>query len=76
MRKEIERVQLKLEEKNGLLWQEFLSQQLCAEPLVSLTPKSTKGSCAGPTKSRGGVIGHISKCELLIEGDISLSGGH
>jgi len=52
--------------------QEFLSQQLCAEPiqlLVSPTPKSTKGSCVAPTTSGEDIIGHTRECELLIAGD-------
>ena len=40
------------------------------ESHVSTAPKSTKRSCATPTTSEGDVIGQISQCELLIEGDI------
>ena len=52
--------------------QEFLSQQLCAEPiqpLISPTPKSTKGSCAALTTSRDDIIGQTRECELLVAGD-------
>ena len=49
--------------------QEFLSQELCAEPiqpLVSPTPKSTKESCATPTTSGDDIIGQTRECELLV----------
>jgi len=52
--------------------QEFLSQQLCAEPiqpLVSPTPKSTKESCATSTTSGDDIIGQTRECELLVAGD-------
>jgi len=52
--------------------QEFLSQQLCAEPiqpLVSPTPKSIKGSCAIPTTSGDDIIGQTRECELLVASD-------
>ena len=56
------------------LRQELLSQQLCVEPsvqaLISLAPKSTKGSCATPTTSREDIIGWTRQCELLVEGDM------
>jgi len=51
--------------------QEFLSQELCAEPiqpLVSPTPKSTKGSCVAPITSREDIIGQTRECELLVAG--------
>jgi len=54
MRKETDRMRLEMRKENDRMLQEFLSQQLCVEPiqpLVSLTPKSTKGSCATPTTS-------------------------
>jgi len=66
MRKETEWVRLELRH-------EFLSQQVYAEPVeaqVSPTPKSTKGSCATPTTSGEDIIGQMSQCELLVEGDI------
>jgi len=46
MRNETECVRLELQ-------QEFLSYQHCAEPHVSLVPKSTKGSCATPSTLGG-----------------------
>ena len=49
--------------------QEFLSQQLCVEPiqpLISPTPKSTKGSCATPTTSGDDIIGQTRESELLV----------
>ena len=52
--------------------QEFLSQQLCAEPiqpLVSPTPKSTNGSCEAPATSGDDIIGQMKDCELLVVGD-------
>jgi len=52
---------------------EFLSQQVCAEPvevLVSPIPKSTKGICVAPTISGEDIIGETSQCELLVEGDM------
>ena len=55
------------------LQQEFLSQQVYAQPLelhVSPAPKSTKGSCATPTTSGEDIIGQMSQCELLVEGGI------
>jgi len=64
MRKEIDRIRLELR-------QEFLSQQVCVEPiqpLVSPAPKSTKGSCASPTTSGEDIIGQTRQCGLLIEG--------
>jgi len=51
MRKETDLMRLEMKKENYRMRQEFLSQQLCAEPiqpLISLTPKSTKGSCATP----------------------------
>ena len=64
MRKETEQMRLKLQ-------QEFLSQQVYAQPLelhVSPAPKSTKGSCATPTTSGEDII-ERTKCELLVAGD-------
>ena len=58
--------------ENDQMRQEFLSQQLCTEPiqpLVSPTPKSTKGSYAAPTTSREDIIGQTKECELLVVGD-------
>jgi len=66
MQSESEQMRLEFEEKNRLLWQDFLSQQLHVEPFVAPTLRSTKGSCAAATTSRD-VIGQISQCELLIE---------
>jgi len=66
MRKEADRMQLELR-------QEFLSQEVYAKPveaLVSLAPKSTKGSCVTPTTSREDIIGQTSQFELLVEGDM------
>ena len=66
MRKEAERMRLELR-------QEFLSQQVGAQPteaLVSLALKSTKGSCATPTTSGDDIIGQMSQCELLVEDDM------
>jgi len=63
MKKKTKRMRLELR-------QEFLSQQHCVEPLVSPASISTKESCAPPTTSREGVIGQISQCELMIEGEI------
>jgi len=40
---------------------------LSRQPLVSPTPKSTKGSCAAPTTS-GDDIGQMRECELLVAG--------
>jgi len=60
MRKEIDLMQLEMRKENDRMRQEFLSQQLCAEPiqpLVSPTPKSTKGTCAAPTTSGDDIIG-------------------
>ena len=55
MKKETECVWLEFKEKNRMLRQEFLSQQLYVELfelLVTLTPlKSRKGSCATTTTS-------------------------
>ena len=51
--------------------QVFLSQQVCAEPiepLVSPTPKSTKGSCAAPPTSEDDINGQTEDCELLVVG--------
>ena len=70
MRKETDLMQLEMRKENDRMRQEFLSQQLCAEPiqpLVSPTPKSTKGSCAAPTTS-GDDIRQTRECELLVAG--------
>jgi len=51
--------------------QEFLSQQLCVEPiepLVSPTSKSTKGSCAAPPTLGDDINGQTKDCELLVVG--------
>ena len=53
------------------LRQEFLSQQVCVEPiqpLVSPDPKSTKGSFAAPTTWGEDIIGQTRQCELLVAG--------
>jgi len=67
IRKEVDRIRLELR-------QELLSQQFCAElaiqALVSPTLNNTKGSCATPTTSGENVIGQMSQCELLVEGDM------
>ena len=71
MRKETDLMRLEMRKENDRMRQEFLSQQLCAEsiqPLVSPTPKSTKGSCAAPTTSGDDIIGQIKDCELLVAG--------
>ena len=71
MRKEIDLMQLEMRKENDRMRQEFLSQQLCAEPiqpLVSPTPKSTKGTCAAPTTSGDDIIGQTRECELLVAG--------
>ena len=56
------------------LRQELLSHQLCVESpvqvLVSLAPKSIKGSCAAPTTSGEDIICHTRECELVVEGDM------
>jgi len=60
MRKETDRMRLEMRKENDWMRQEFLSQQLCAEPiqpLVSPTPNSTKGSCAAPTTSGEDILG-------------------
>ncbi|XP_068490397.1 uncharacterized protein [Phaseolus vulgaris] len=72
MRKETNRMRLEMRKENDRMRQQFLSQQLCVEPiqpLVSLTPKSTKGSCATPTTSGDGIIGKTRECELLVVAD-------
>jgi len=72
MRKETDLMRLKMRKENDRMRQEFLSQQLCAEPiqpLVSPTPKSTKGSCAAPITSGDDIIGQTRECELLVAGD-------
>jgi len=72
MRKETDRMRLEMRKENDRMRQEFLLQQLCAEliqPLVSPTPKSTKGSCATPTTSEEDIIGRTKQCELLVTGD-------
>jgi len=66
MRKKAYRMRLELQE-------EFLLQQVYAEPveaLVSPTPKSTKGSCTTPTTSGEDIIGQTSQCKLLVEGNM------
>jgi len=72
MRKETDLMRLEMREENDRMRQEFLSQQLCAEPIqpfVSPTPKSTNGSCAAPTTSGDDIIGQTRECELLVTGD-------
>jgi len=72
MRKETDLMQLEMKKENDRMRQEFLSQQLCAEliePLVSPTPKSTKGSCAAPPTSGDDINGQTKDCELLVVGD-------
>jgi len=72
MRKETNRMRLEMRKENDRMRQQFLSQQLCVEliqPLISLTPKSTKGSCATPTTSGDGIIGKTRECELLVVAD-------
>ena len=72
MRKETDLMRLEMRKENDPMRQEFLSQQVCAEPiqpLVSPTPKSTKGSCANPTTSGDDIIGQTRECELLVAGD-------
>ena len=64
MRKKPDRMWLELQ-------QEFLSQQVYVEPveaLVSLAPKSIKGSCVTPTTSGEDITSQTSQCELLVEG--------
>ena len=71
MRKEIDPMRLEMRKENDRMLQEFLTQQLCAkpiQPLVSLTPKSTKGSCATPTTSGDDIIGQTRECKLLVAG--------
>jgi len=66
MRKETDWIRLELR-------QEFLSQQVCAEPIqppVIPTLKSTMGSCAASTTSGDDIIDQTRKCELLVEGDM------
>ena len=61
----------KMRKENDRMRQEFLSQQICVEPihpLVSPTPKSTNGSCAAPTTSGDDIIGQMRECELLVAG--------
>jgi len=72
MRKETDRMRLEIRKENDRMRQEFLSQQLCADPiqpLVSPTPKSTKGSCATPTTSGDDIIEQTRECELLVATD-------
>jgi len=64
MQQESEQMQIEFEEKNWLLRREFLSQQLCVEPLMTPTLRSTKGSYAIPTTSMD-FIGQISQCEFF-----------
>jgi len=69
MRKKTDRMRLEMRKENDRMRQEFLSQQLCAEPiqpLISPTPKSTKGSCPTPTTSGDDIIGQTRECELLV----------
>ena len=71
MRKETNRMRLEMRNENDRMRQEFLSQQLCAEPiqpLVGTTPKCTKGSCAATTISGDDITGQTRECELLIVG--------
>ena len=70
MRKETNLMRLEMRKENDRMRQEFLSQKLCVgpiQPLVSSTPKSTKGSCAAPTTS-GDDIRQTRECELLVAG--------
>jgi len=72
MRKETGRMRLEMRKENDRMRQVFLSQQLCVEPiqpLVSPTPKSTKGSCAAPTTSGDDIIGKTRECKLLVAGN-------
>jgi len=65
-------MRLEMRKKNDRMRQEFLSQQLCAEPIQPLAspgPKSTKGSCAAPTTSGENIIGQTKECEPLVAGD-------
>jgi len=69
MRKETDQMRLKMRKKNDQMRQEFLSQQLCAEPiqpLVSPTPKSTKGSCVALKTSGDDIIVRTRECGLLV----------
>jgi len=71
MRKETDLMRLEMRKENDQMRQEFLSQQLCAkpiQPLVSPTPKSTKGSCAAPTTSGDDIIEQTREWELLVAG--------
>ncbi|XP_068499998.1 uncharacterized protein [Phaseolus vulgaris] len=71
MGKETDLMRLEMRKENDRIRQEFLSQQLCVEPiepLVSPTPKSTKGSCAAPPTSGDDIIGQTKDCELLVVG--------
>jgi len=71
MRKETDLMRLEMTKENDRMQQEFLLQQLCVEPiqpLVSPTPKSTKGSCGAPTTSGDDIIGQMRECELLVKG--------
>jgi len=71
MRKKTDRMRLKMRKENDRMRQEFLSQQLCAEPiqpLVRPTPKSIKGSYTTPTTSEEDMIGKTRECELLVAG--------
>ena len=72
MGKETDRMRLEMRKENDRMRQDFLSQQLCAEPiqpLVRPTPKSIKGSYATPTTSREDMIGKTRECELLVACD-------
>ena len=71
MRKETDLMRLEMRKENDRMRQEFLSQQVCAEPiepLVNPTPKSTKGSCAAPPTGDD-INGQTEDCELLVVGD-------
>jgi len=71
MRKETDLMRLEMRKENDRMRQEFLLQQLCAEPiepLVSPTPKSIKGSCASPPTSGDDIIEQTKDCELLVVG--------
>jgi len=72
MRKETDLMWLEMRKENDRMRQEFLSQQLCVEPiepLVNPTPNSKKGSCATPTTLGDDIIGQKKECELLVAAD-------
>ena len=69
MKKETDLMWLEMKKENDRMRQEFLSQQVCAELIVSPTPNSTKGSCAAPPTSGDDINGQTEDCELLVVGD-------